>query len=50
MSLRCTALYLTVDVTPPAPSSRGPQVIFIMALLLCVGGSLDLARFLLGMM
>jgi hypothetical protein len=40
-------LYIFTASAPPA-TSRGPQVIFIMALLLCVGGSLDLALFLLG--
>jgi hypothetical protein len=34
-----------VAATPPAASARGPQVIFIMALLLCVLGSLDPALF-----
>ena len=47
MSLRCTAMYITVAAAPPAPSAQGPQVIWIMALLLCALGSLDLALFLL---
>ena len=49
-ALRSTALYITgAAPEPPAPSARGPQVMWIMALLLCLGGSLDLAVWLLGM-
>ncbi len=41
-ALRNTALYLQYTApTPPAASARGPQVIWIMALLLCVLGSID---------
>jgi hypothetical protein len=47
LALRSMALYVT-EPAAPAASARGPQIIWIMALLLCVGGSLDLALFLVG--
>jgi hypothetical protein len=45
MSLRSLALYIEPTAVTPTPSARGPQVIFIMALLLCALGSLDPALF-----
>jgi hypothetical protein len=40
MSLRCLALYIQPPAAPAA-SSRGPQIMWILALLLCVLGSID---------
>lgn len=40
MSLRSMALYIQPPAAPAA-SARPPQIIWIMALLLCLGASLD---------